>query len=113
MRCRSNVQRLAPAPGVTHKARLLHYVQVFGDRLTSHLEPSVSLVMDIGPSPQRRATSRRRISSPNAAKTGAVDVFALGRMFQVPLEILHLHAPTLLVRGERFRPATSMDLLEA
>src|SRR5439155_25178564 len=66
------------------------------------LEPAVSLAMDIGPSSQRRETSRKRVFSPRAANRdaelfGSTVARELGRVDKVLLDQLHDHAPTLLV----------------
>src|SRR5579872_3292251 len=82
------------------------------------LKPPVSPVMDIGPPSQRRATSCKRVSSPNAAKrraepVGVATAFALRCLGKVPLDQLHDHAPTSLVCRERLRPARERDSIEA
>src|SRR5260370_4394441 len=74
--------------------------------------------MDIGPPSQRRETSRKRVLSPRAAKTGAepfgrAKALELLRMDKVLLDQVHYHAPTLLVRRERLRPARQRDSIEA
>src|SRR5436309_2506587 len=74
--------------------------------------------MDIGPSSQRRETSRRRVWSPRAAKMGAEPfgstmALELLCMDEVLLDQLHYHAPTVLVCLERLCPARERDLIEA
>src|SRR5580698_1172162 len=93
--------------------------------------------MDIGPSSHRRATSRKRVSSPSAAnicaetpdaeKPGAdapapeprdrtlrgFPARALRLLDKVRLDQLHLLAPAALVRRERLRPARQRNLVEA
>src|SRR4030081_1183606 len=74
--------------------------------------------MDIGPCSQRRETSRKRVSSPNAAKSGAEPfghavAFELRRLDKVALKQFCRHLPTLLVRRKRLTPAFERDLIEA
>src|SRR5271170_3969895 len=74
--------------------------------------------MDSGPLSQRRATSRKRVSSPSAAKRGAeiqvaAAAFGLWRTDKVLLDQRHLYAPTLLVSGEGLRAPGKRDLIEA
>src|SRR5262249_61363375 len=82
-------------------------------------ERAVSWVMDVGPPPHSRHTSRRRVASPRAANSGAesfdsAHVFPLCRMDDdVLLEQLDHEAPALLVRRERLLPASQRDLIEA
>src|SRR5580658_10800181 len=81
------------------------------------LNPAVSFAMERGPSSHRRATSWSRVSSPNAANTGA-DAFddraaTLGRMRQVFLDELRLGGPALVVHGKRLGAARDGDAIEA
>src|SRR5260370_21276198 len=73
--------------------------------------------MDIGPSSQRRPTRRRRVSSPNAAKSdaqslGGTSAGELRRMDDVLLNYLHHDAPTALVRAECLRATRQRDAIE-
>src|SRR5258708_26419775 len=78
----------------------------------------VSLVMDAGPSSQRREINRKRVSSPKAAKSGAESssfgtAFGLRCLGKVLLDQLHDHTPALLVGLEFLRPTRQRDLIEA
>src|SRR5580692_10668919 len=65
-------------------------------------EPSASRAMESGPSVERRATSRRRVSSPSAAKIGtaafAVDVFALSGLAHILLDEADDDRPAFAIR---------------
>lgn len=81
-------------------------------------KPVVSLVMDAGPSSQRRETSRKRVSSANAANSGAEPrnpgtAFGLRCLGKVLLDQLYDHTPALLVRFECLCPTSQWDLIEA
>src|SRR5580765_1863263 len=73
--------------------------------------------MDIGPSSQRRETSRKRVLSPRAAKRGAepcefalaLDLRLLDKVF---LDYLYHDGPTTLVCRECLCPARKRDLIE-
>src|SRR5215472_4758722 len=74
--------------------------------------------MEADPSSQRRTTSRKRIASPSAAKSGAEwtnSAPATGSrcLRKVFLDELDDHAPTLLVGGEGFCASLERDLVEA
>src|SRR5690242_3051002 len=74
--------------------------------------------MEADPCSQRRTTSRKRISSPNAAKSGTElsnSVSAIGLRFlgKVFLDELDDHGPALLVGGEGFDAASERNLVEA
>src|SRR5215472_16813265 len=74
--------------------------------------------MDMGPPPQRRETSRKRVSSPSAANSGAEPIDLawapeLCRLSKILLDHSHHHAPASLVRRERLCPALERDLIEA
>src|SRR5437868_5775289 len=66
--------------------------------------------MDMGPSSHSRATRRRRVSSPRAAKRGALELW---RTDKIRLDQLHRHTPTLLVGRESPGAALERDLVEA
>src|SRR5215510_11722082 len=81
------------------------------------LKPAASPVMDVGPSSHRRETSRRRVSSPKAAKIGAepanlafVFDLVLGKIF---LDQLNYNSPALLVVLECLGAARQRNLIEA
>src|SRR5262249_33807993 len=80
-------------------------------------EPSVRFVMDSGPAPQRRATSRKRVSSPKAANIGADVGFRRTRglrgLRKVLLDHLDHHVPTGFVCRERFRTSREWNLIKA
>src|SRR5437868_4536254 len=67
--------------------------------------------MDIRPPPHSRSMSRKRVSSPKAAKRDAV-AFELGRRDKVLLDQLYDHAPTLLIAFKRLCPARQRDSIE-
>src|SRR5437588_3487554 len=67
--------------------------------------------MDAGPRSQRWEISRKRVSSPSAAKTGADPL--LWRKDKVLLDQFNHHAPTLFVFGKCPRPACEWDSIEA
>src|SRR6185436_2670589 len=73
--------------------------------------------MDIGPSSQRRMTSRKRVSSPKAANRGAEPrgsaAFELRRLGKILLNQRYHHCPTLFVGRERLRAARQRNLVEA
>src|ERR1700733_14587816 len=78
------------------------------------LDPAVRPVIDSGPSSHRRRTIRKRVSSPSAAKMGAVELAGarLAGCGKVGLDQCHLDAPTLLVRSKGFRASRQWDCIE-
>src|SRR5262245_43315145 len=81
--------------------------------------PTLRLAMDCGPCEERRATSRRRVSSPSAAKMGAArSSLTWGlpvlcrRLVDILLDVLHLLVPAFLVAAVGFQPACQRDALE-
>src|SRR5262245_23966012 len=79
---------------------------------------AVNWVIDSGPSFDRRETRRRRVSSPNAAKTDAESdssaiARALAGMGQMFLDERNDHAPSFLVRAERLGAARERNAIEA
>jgi len=97
--------------------RITRRCLVIAWRVTS--EPAVSLAMDAGPPSQSRPTSRKRVSSPSAAKMGADSLglspfaAALRGLFKVLLDQLDDHCPALFVCRERRRTAREGDSIEA
>src|SRR3954447_8245655 len=79
------------------------------------LAPSLSCVIERGPSPESRTTTRRRVGSPSAANTGA----ALARrassdlcMRDMALDVERLRGPASLVHLECLRATLDRDLFE-
>src|SRR6266571_4702677 len=103
------VPRARPAPASTYRCF------VTACRVTA--VPVVRRAMDRGPSEPRRATSRRRVSSPRAAKTGAepsrVLARALARLANMPFDGLHLCGPTLVVHAIGLGAPRGRDPIEA
>src|SRR5262245_27837935 len=79
--------------------------------------PSLSRVIDSGPSTQSRATSASRVGSPSAANTGALSASfaatALRLLRDIALDVLHLLLPPALVHAEGFRATGERDAIEA
>ena len=81
-------------------------------------EPSASCAMQSGPCSHRRSSTRRRVSSPSAAKTGAEvrheRAEPLRRMScNVFLDKLRLMLPTAIIRSESLCPSLQWDPIEA
>src|SRR4029453_10550843 len=80
-------------------------------------KPAVSFEIERGPPPDRRETRRKRVSSPNAAKTAADSprsgfVLALRSLGKVRLNQLHHDGPAFVVRRERLGPAFKRNTVE-
>src|SRR5262245_66171506 len=80
-------------------------------------KPSVSFAIDIGPPSHKRATRRRRVSSPSAAKSGAepvnsTRVRALAVLGKILLNQLDLDGPAAFVRCESRGAALERDVVE-
>src|SRR5436190_20486734 len=72
--------------------------------------------MESGPSLQRRATSRSRVSSPSAAKTGTAPTspaLATLRCRDMTRDVLRLFGPAAVVHPEGLRPAFARKSVEA
>src|SRR5947209_2473745 len=78
-------------------------------------EPLVRVVIECGPSPQRRTTSLRRVSSPSAAKMGAATrgLRLAARLVKVGLDESDDEGPAVVVGGKGFGTAFERDLIEA
>src|SRR5689334_21360562 len=74
-------------------------------------EPSVSWAMEQGVPCDSFATSDSRVSSPNAANTGAC--FLLRVLCDIPLNVLHLLRPTTFVFAESLEPAGVRNFIES
>src|SRR5262245_14461385 len=81
--------------------------------------PAVSRVIESGPSAPSRATRRRRVWSPSAAKTGSVAVNAAAVARALPplakesLDVLCLFCPAFRVHAESLRATRQGDAVEA
>src|SRR6266571_3052170 len=103
------VPRARPAPASTYRCF------VTACRVT--VVPVVRRAMDRGPSEPRRATSRRRVSAPRAAKTCAEPsracARALARLANRLFDGLHLCGPTLVVHAIGLGAPRGRDPIEA
>ena len=80
------------------------------------LEPSVSSEMEDGCPRQSFATNNRRVSSPNAAKTGARvwrRAMRLRLAGDIALDVFHLSFPPTLVHAECLEAAVGGNFTEA
>src|SRR6266849_10746586 len=69
--------------------------------------------MESGPSSHSRATSRRRVASPSAAKTGAASTrLASLPVRDIPLNALQLRGPPAVVHPERFGATRCRETIE-
>src|SRR5688572_22247647 len=79
--------------------------------------PEVSCAIDFAPLLHRNATSRSRVSSPSAAKTGAAlrnpALRSGGLTRNMFLDVFHLSVPTLAVLAERLHAPVRRHLVEA
>src|SRR5262252_6843826 len=105
-----NVPRTKPASSITRKC-LVMACRVIG-------KPAVNFEIDSGPSPDRRSTRRRRVSSPSAAKTAADSarpgfVLALGSLAKVRLDQLDHDRPAAVVGGECLGTTLERDAIES
>src|SRR6185369_3212619 len=79
--------------------------------------PSVRRAIDIGQSTDKRATRRRRVWSPRAAKIKAVffsprRALGLGCLADIALDRFHLRSPTLVVAAIRVKAASQRNSVE-
>src|SRR5688500_11996394 len=74
--------------------------------------PSLSRVIESGPSVDRRRTRPSRVVSPSAANTGAASG-ALARLADMRRELLRLAFPAPLVHPDRLGPPRRRQLVEA
>ncbi len=65
----------------------------------------------MGPRADSRATMRSRVSSPSAAKIGAV-LFGLSRLADILFDRFHLCGPTVVVPAIRFQAASQRNPIE-
>src|SRR5689334_9267062 len=78
--------------------------------------PSVRRAIDCGPFSDRRATRRKRVSSPSAANTGTASRTAAADSLplrDIALDVLDLLAPAFVVHLERLGTARERHLVEA
>src|SRR5262249_56648334 len=80
--------------------------------------PAVSRVIESGPSALSRATRRRRVSSPRAAKSGAASASAVARLPALALakvlrDVPDLAGPALRVHPVGLRAPSHRDAVEA
>src|SRR5690348_11950492 len=103
-----------PAPASTSRCFVMAW------RVTA--VPAVSCVMDSAPPAQRAATSRKRVGSPSAAKTGGdlckpcardLRIAPASLKGEVLLDQFHLVGPTALVGGKCLGAALRRQLVEA
>src|SRR5512147_125369 len=104
------VQRMRPASSITRRCLVIAWRVIF--------VPAVKCVMDIGPSSESRATSRKRISSPSAAKIiaesfGCAELLWLSFLCKVRLDQFHDHAPTLFVGSKRLDTTFQRNPIES
>src|SRR5215469_102383 len=80
------------------------------------LEPLVSCVIEQGCPPESFATKASRVSSPNAAKTGACALPLEARLLRcfcnISLDVLHLFCPAALIPAEGFKTNVAGDIVE-
>src|SRR5690606_13065576 len=75
--------------------------------------PSLSRVIESGPSTDRRRTRARRVVSPRAANTGAACRAAPPRLPDIRRQLPALAVPPRLVHPERLGPARARQPVEA
>src|SRR5215831_17287241 len=79
-------------------------------------EPLVNWEIEQGCPPESFATKASRVSSPNAAKTGACVLPLAARLLRcfcnISLDVLHLFCPTALIPAEGFKTNVAWDIVE-
>src|SRR6185436_17738433 len=103
----ARVARTRPAPSRIRKCLVTAW------RVTP--EPVVRLVIEAGPERQSRLTMPRRVSSPRAAKIGALLRRAVDRLglLDMASDVLDLLRPAALVHAEGLATTRGGDLVEA
>src|SRR5262249_23541 len=80
------------------------------------LEPLVNCEMEQGCPPESLATKARRVSSPNAAKTGACALSLADRLLRcfcdISLDVLHLFSPTALIAAKGFKTKVARNVVK-
>src|SRR5262249_25992784 len=80
------------------------------------LEPLVNWEIEEGCPPESFTTKASRVSSPNAANTGAcarpLAAVLLRCVCNISLDVLHLFSPTAIIPAERFKTNVAGNIVE-